>query len=387
QGNYFDIKISCLNGFAKSSDNKDITLCLVNPYVINFQHSELLTITFATKYLIKGIKVPSIKDFRMQNTFIKFNLFDQWVGKYGFDVSPSYNPKKFNVKIDFTPPDNIELYSNNKFKMYVHFRAKSPMFNHKPELILKQSAFFNIEFNQKQKLENVKDLVDKIQDFFSFASGIPVRISQFEFRNHSNNVAKKRKLSNPTGILIDKSKSIKKVESRSHHNFLIHFSDLEKTNKNVIEEWLNKYEVLSPVIKMFLENSYHPNLFLETEFLNYIQAIEVYHNRAINGKQIKLRTRLDELLTKHSKLMSKIIPYKSTFTNRVVKTRNYLTHYNPKIKKRDILKHQSMYDTSMRLKILLQVVILDELGFERPFIIDKIKSTNEWTHMIANMNK
>ena len=138
---------------------------------------------------------------------------------------------------------------------------------------------------------------------------------------------------------------------------------------------------------MFLENSYHPNLFLETEFLNYIQAIEVYHNRAINGKQIKLRTRLDELLTKHSKLMSKIIPYKSTFTNRVVKTRNYLTHYNPKIKKRDILKHQSMYDTSMRLKILLQVVILDELGFERPFIIDKIKSTNEWTHMIANMNK
>ena len=384
QGDYHEIKLDSINGYAKSSlDNKDRAICLVKPYFVNWTQSDLIKITYRAKYLIHGIDIPSINNFKVQNVFVKYDLLDEWIGKYGFKINLSRDPKKFHVSIEFSPPSHIILHENSKYKMYLHFRAKSPWTNHKPKLTLSQSAFFNIEYKHKQKLENVKDLVYIIRDFFSFTSCTPIDIKNFEFKCHSSRVAKNDNRTNSLGILIDKSKVIKTVTNNYHHDFLIHYSDLEKSNVNVIEQWINKYEVLSPVMKMYLDNTYNKNQYLETEFLNYVQAIEVYHTRAINHKQIHLRIRLEELVNKYSKVVSQIIPNKLVFIDRVVNTRNYLTHYNVKIPKRKILKHQKMYDTSVRLKILLQAILLDEMGYDLKYIKKKVKNTLEGSYLYS----
>src|SRR5438067_13843278 len=53
------------------------------------------------------------------------------------------------------------------------------------------------------------------------------------------------------------------------------------------------------------------------------------------------------------------------FTQAVVDTRNYLTHYNESLKDR-CLRDEELFTATERLRVWLEVLLLQEIGFSRP---------------------
>ena len=78
------------------------------------------------------------------------------------------------------------------------------------------------------------------------------------------------------------------------------------------------------------------------------------------GNEFSLRTRLKKIFDKYQENLSEFIENKNAFIEKVVDTRNYLTHYD---KKEKAAIGEELDPIIQKLKILLEICLLTELGF------------------------
>jgi len=79
------------------------------------------------------------------------------------------------------------------------------------------------------------------------------------------------------------------------------------------------------------------------------------------GNEYSLRKRLKDLFVKYRDITQNFIKDEDNFVNRIVDTRNYLTHYDKKLK--NIAEGRDLYRITQKLKKILQICLLSELGF------------------------
>ena len=140
-------------------------------------------------------------------------------------------------------------------------------------------------------------------------------------------------------------------------------------------------------------------MYLQHRFLSLIQAIESFHqriykgeylsdddyngvykalvnaipdididikksleNRLKYGNEYSLRKRLKEIFGKYQEILNGFIENKNSFIEKVVDTRNYLTHYDKDLKELAV-SGEALYSLTQKLKILLETCLLSELGF------------------------
>ena len=119
---------------------------------------------------------------------------------------------------------------------------------------------------------------------------------------------------------------------------------------------------------------------IKNQIIDFIQELiknEDHKNSLGNkikfGNEISLRKRLKELINdlKDYEIINKIIDRKKDkFIGEVVDTRNYYTHYDDSSNfKKD---NEKLHILNFKLKILIELIILKELGFYEEFIDDKL---------------
>ena len=100
------------------------------------------------------------------------------------------------------------------------------------------------------------------------------------------------------------------------------------------------------------------------------QHEEWLKNKLAYGNEPPLRKRLKEIFEEMRVVIPKeIFPDEEYLIGKVVDTRNYLTHYDKKLKK-IAAQGEELYDLTKKLERLLKMCILKELGFAH----DKIKT-------------
>jgi hypothetical protein len=165
----------------------------------------------------------------------------------------------------------------------------------------------------------------------------------------------------------------------------------------LVDTWFTKMRDLRPVCDLFSAVQRGTKLYPETRFLFMVQALETYHRRTNSTnvsdrdeldrwvaevipsappalrKRLKprlkyiyepsLRERLQNLLERHDVQVRAFITKPKPFVDSVVTTRNYLTHYDPTSAPSAVTDGADLYNLSQDLKLLLEVCLLDELGF------------------------
>jgi ApeA N-terminal domain 1 len=59
-------------------------------------------------------------------------------------------------------------------------------------------------------------------------------------------------------------------------------------------------------------------------------------------------------------------------------TRNYLTHYSPELKERFATTGKEYYELADKLRALIEICLLEELGFEANMIYELIKKNRRF---------
>ena len=79
------------------------------------------------------------------------------------------------------------------------------------------------------------------------------------------------------------------------------------------------------------------------------------------------RAKLKEVYEKHGGLFSSFISDKDDFIKRVIDTRNYYTHYSPKLEERAV-KIEDLPFLSQNLRFILIVILMKQIGFDDKLI-------------------
>ncbi|OWK45507.1 HEPN domain-containing protein [Fimbriiglobus ruber] len=183
----------------------------------------------------------------------------------------------------------------------------------------------------------------------------------------------------------------------------------------ILDSWFAKRELLENVCDLFFGVIYNNYLFLQFRFLGLIQALETYCRRVQGGKYLpeadyekiaaalkaalptttpqdlrnslvqgkikygneySLRKRLRELLCSLEDDTTKLVtPTLGKFCEEVTATRNYLTHYSSELQAQ-AFKGGDLYAAYLRLRLLVTIVLLKELGLDEKAIRDLLANSH-----------
>jgi hypothetical protein len=167
--------------------------------------------------------------------------------------------------------------------------------------------------------------------------------------------------------------------------------------------------VLREVIVLYISVINSPSMYLQIQFQLVVYALEAYHRRITtiqennlqkHNKKISdilrscspeygswldeklkysyepnLRHRLKELISEYEIIFSRFVSgNKGDFVNKVVNTRNYLTHYDQDLRHKAITDMDILHEVTQKLIGLLQVCLLIQVAsVEEVKVIYKIK--------------
>lgn len=113
---------------------------------------------------------------------------------------------------------------------------------------------------------------------------------------------------------------------------------------------------------------------------------ESLKSRIKYGNEFSLRKRVGELLeTLDEKVSSSLSPTDKYFTADLVDTRNYLTHYDDELKG-VALKNADLYWVNQRLRVLITILLLKEIGIREEFTVNLMKKHNK-IRQVFNKNE
>lgn len=264
---------------------------------------------------------------------------------------------------------------------------------------IQEETFFNIKFSHPTNLVSCLDLLRGIQDFLGVAMSkppFPTRIEAWEKASSAQKV-----------ITILFIPVLAYNPKKKYFNEMLFTSnDIRETSDKFVNNWLERREILKPVYNLYFANLHNPSIYTENRFLNLTQAIETYHRRVFGGKymddnefleglykdfvasipahvnkefresltkgkfryanEYSLRKRLTELLKKyHDSLPINFLGSNKArigFIGKVIDTRNYLTHYD-ETSKENIAKGTDLFYLEQGLKVIMEVILLTEIGF------------------------
>ena len=257
------------------------------------------------------------------------------------------------------------------------------------ETVLRQRSFVKIEHSGEDGFHSYADLFHRLGNFITLAIGVPVRPEALYgtlndrdrtkrvdvyYRQHAAPSSERRP--SPNEILFRPSEGIDRIT-------------------DLLQEWLNKAGLLEPAHNSYFSTRYRDDLFAEHKFLSLVQGLEIFHSRTrdnyvlpcaehrkrmsailgsvdgehrdwLNSKlefsnQPSLRQRLKQLLLDCSSAASDLVDDQKAFVHTIVSTRNYLTHYNPKLAEHAAVGEQ-LYHISEKLMLLLEMCFLLDIG-------------------------
>lgn len=190
---------------------------------------------------------------------------------------------------------------------------------------------------------------------------------------------------------------------------LLRLGDIQSSLPSILDSWFSKRKKLESVLELFFGSLYAPTIHVAFQFMALTRALEGLHRVTIGGSyhpddeydryrmelkghvtqldanndwknkfirgelqygnQYSLRKRLKDLLKRmDSALKGAILRDEEGFVDRVVKTRNYLTHMDEK-ERGNALHGNDLMLAFYKLQILVGVLLLREAGISEPVVL------------------
>ena len=332
------------------------------------------------------------------NAIIKFHNLEEWIGNKTFEVELKDNNKilKSNYnEISFKQAENSINFLLGYSESWKHTSYS-----------LTNKYSVKIEYPKEKIFKHILNDITLIKKFLTFAMYTTTEIKSIKCKISETQ-------GQPIYTHVYSKYFNKKADKITNYDVLIHFNDI-KDKTNIFEKWFEVHKKYKPLFDIYFTN-FSTNSTLEYEFLSHTQALEAYmrknekfkdhymdfeeyetikselndyvkhsemsedhknswESRIKYGNEVSLRKRLKDLIAHLDdyEIIKKIAGEKpNKFIDEVIDNRNYYTHYDENSDfKKDIEK---LITLNFKLKLLIELCILNELDFNDEFIENKLK--------------
>lgn len=268
-------------------------------------------------------------------------------------------------------------------------------------LRLDHEVFIDIEPEEKKPLKWYRDILSSLQDLLTLLVGRPVYPRSMRAQVNRG-AAARSDVYFGQGLRLPKGPSTMPTEGLVRpSDVLIPLPLIRERLPEVLDYWFAKRDLLSPVHELFLGALFNPRTYPDFQFLSLAQALETYHRRTnpearYLSEQEYADERYPEIVTslpsslpgplreklkatlkyanewslrKRLKELVNAIPITGiagddpAFVERIVDTRNYLTHY-PEELEPEALRGPELMEAVEEMRRLLAFLLLRELGLD-----------------------
>lgn len=276
---------------------------------------------------------------------------------------------------------------------------------------LDHRVFIDIEPEGKRPLKWYRDLLSSLQDLLTLLVGRSVYPRSMQAQVNTGGSAR-------SDVFFGQGARLPESRGKVPGEGLVRSSDvlvplplIRSELPEVLGNWFAKRDLLAPVYELFLGALFNAKIYTDFQFLSLAQGLETYHRRtnpdarylpeqeyleehypeivsslppslpeALRNKlkttlwyanEWSLRKRLKELVG--AVPITGIAGDDPTLIQRVVNTRNYLTHYTEELE-RDAMRGPKLMEAVEELRRLLAFLLLQELGLDTVFVCTEIST-------------
>ncbi len=360
------------------------------------------TDSYLANIVYVGAHFQKAEDIKFKSLSIKYSHLDEWAGISGFDIQDILKDGQTTIK--YKQPSPLEAITKDGRKIILSTQSilRQQTIDQR-EASITQETWVRRESPEQSSYTDCFDDMYHIQNFLSLTMMQPVHPLSIEGQTESNVETVSGKSYYPPVSILYKSID-SSIVPKSIPSFNMLFTLKQLDFKTLIPKWFEKRELLQPVCDLYFGTFYNPRMYLQQKFLSLVQALESYHRRVIRNyawpeekhnlrkKEIldsapkkhrkwlnfvlkhsnepRLSERLGELLYNFSKIADVYIKDKKVFVRRVTDTRNYLIHYDTKLRDK-AAKWPELYYINQKLGIIITACLLEQLGIT----LDNITST------------
>jgi hypothetical protein len=381
-------KLDIVLGF--STDGRRISLCdsIISRWTIH--QPGMSECWLEVSYVLIGEHFQKKDQIKFKSMWVRFSHLDEWLNISGFKID---HLKKGGVTIRYRLPKNLSFKVSPDLQMRISFGVKYPTFSiAQKEASIKQESWLGIIPLEPESLEGFLPMIHHLRNFVTLATMKPVYPISVNGKMESNG---ERECS--VDMFYSLGEIIESSVALGPTDMLFAFKDISTQLRFLLRNWFKKAELLEPVFDLYFGTLYMSRIYVTTEFLNFAQGLESYHRRTMKGyelpkvehrerirkilkcapkehgkwlreklnygNELTLKKRLEGLLESIPRSLESTIPDKEDFIRKTVDTRNYLTHYDRKLKEK-AARNEELFKLTLKLNILLQFHLLKELGFE-----------------------
>lgn len=395
-----------------STDGEQITLHQCHKVFSNYKENTYHS-SFKVNYIFVGHHFENEADIQFKRISVQYSYLEEWVNK---PLSLTFNEKLVKK------PESIPLTKMGDYKIFIDFDRSRPISSFR-EFTIKQNAYMEIEtFKSGKHWVSYRNIIRDIQNFLNLAIPKTVYPLKIEGKLKKDRIKSVRiggkiiehPIKNPNiDIYITHLKIPTLREEVSINDILFSYEDVKFNIKFTLLNWLVNSSLFRSIYNNYFSTLYKDDLYIENHFLNVITAIEAHHRSKTSNIEIDeyshkkrvesviegtpdiykdwvskklrysnepiLRDRLNEILEPYSDVFNgkKRI---NSFIYKVITNRNSLVHQDTD---RNINYEELIY-TTIILKIVFELCLLEDLGFEKEYIkklINKKKNIYAFQYM------
>lgn len=351
--------------------------------------------SYHATFLISGAAFENESDMRFSLWQMRFPEMRAWVGRHGFEIESSglfAGGDCPAVRIDYRTPNKQALLSDaDGIDLSLAFW---PLLRVRPDIAaVRQDVCLEVRQARGDTLQDYMRTATRCEHFLTLATGSLVRAGSIKAVVRTDDA---ESAAHP--IIVDiLYQPVRNASGRNPRTdeFVFSLSDIEGLEQDCLRNWFAKAECLDPVCALYFGTLYNPSKYLDFNFLALVQAVEAYHRRATDesdqpqdvhearvksileasppahrdwleqklaySNELSLRRRLKLLFAQFSYLLDDLIPDRKAVISAIYDNRNYLTHYDAKLKGRAATGARLLFMVEV-LKLLLQASFLRELG-------------------------
>lgn len=398
-------------------ENEDITL--YKTIMIKQNHHVPLSygvsnIIFHVHFALFGFEYKNEKEIMLSSMKVSIEGLKEWLFLYGISTQNDYEAKNYIISSE--PFPGISMGNHDNFDLGINFDIS---FNQtRFDVNITQEAYFCLTSEKLRPLDDFLDMIYKVRTFLCFAIDRMVSIqSIISYSNDKLIKIQDNSICRPIQIYYKSFSSSNEITNIHRHGMLFPCSHIDDKFDRIIKKWLDSYNIIEPVFRLYFASSSMFNTYSSERFLLLVRAMEVFHRRNFDSQrfpdqefenilqvivsnfsedtklksfvsdkmqfanEVSLRKRIKEIIYPFQNLFKSKKQIKS-FVEKVTNTRNYLTHYSHSLENKAAIEGEDMYKLCIKIEALLQLHFLQLIGLNTETIQTIAKNNHHLRHKL-----